>query len=494
MLKRLIPAAILAATLALPARAEPFRMIVTDMEVPLVPNSVMELAAQEGYFDRAGVDVEFVRVQQTPLGDGRPSRRRGRDGQRRARGRCSRRPPRAPPTCAAVMSPNTSLPYLIAGKGDIKALPDLAGKRFGIGRVGSVDHLLSTKVLEAAGVDTSRIQFVALGQPQQRAQALVAGQIDATTMSIGTWTAIDDTPGLAVLVDVDAYYRAAPILSKLNIVRADTLADRGQDVEAVIEAITLASRDFAAHPDHWVAAMQQGPARRAGGRPRAPRQGLRRHLEHRRRHLPRRAAGGPGLAAAERGLRRREARPARRLGRLRPARRTCSRRSARPRPATCPPADPPLSAAAHLSPRRRRAQPRRPAGARRHRPRRKPRRDRGAARPVRLRQDLAPPARRGPPPPRRRPHPGERRPSRPRPGGGDGLPVLPAPALEDRPRQRRLRASRTSPSPSAPPAPTASSPRSASPASPTPGRASSPAACSSAPPSPAPSPPSPSSC
>ena len=74
--------------------------------------------------------------------------------------------------------------------------------------IGSVDQLLSTKVLEAAGVDTSRIQFVALGQPQQRAQALVAGQIDATTMSIGTWTAIDDTPGLSVLVDVDAYYRA----------------------------------------------------------------------------------------------------------------------------------------------------------------------------------------------------------------------------------------------------------------------------------------------
>ena len=256
MPKRLISAAILAATLALPAWAEPFRMIVTDMEVPLVPNSVMELAEQEGYFERAGVDVEFVRVQQTPLAMAALRAGEGEMAnvalesllQATAQGATDLR---------GVMSPNKSLPYLIAGKGDIKALPDLAGKRFGIGRIGSVDHLLSTKVLEAAGVDTSKIQFVALGQPQQRAQALVAGQIDATTMSIGTWTAIDDTPGLSVLVDVDAYYRAAPILSKLNIVRADTLADRGQDVEAVIEAITLASRDFAAHPDHWVAAMHK---------------------------------------------------------------------------------------------------------------------------------------------------------------------------------------------------------------------------------------------
>ena len=256
MLRSLLPAAFLAATLAIPVQAEPFRIIVTDMEVPLVPNSVMELAAQEGYFERAGVEVAFVRVQQTPLA---MAALRAGDGemanvaleallQATAQGANDLR---------GVMSPNPSLPFLIAGKGDIKALSDLAGKRFGIGRIGSVDHLLSTKVLEAFGVDTSKIQFLALGQPQQRAQALVAGQIDATTMSVGTWTAIDDTPGVAVLVDVDAYYRAAPILSKLNIVRSDTLVGRGTDVEAVIEAITLASRDFAAHPDHWVAAMQK---------------------------------------------------------------------------------------------------------------------------------------------------------------------------------------------------------------------------------------------
>jgi NitT/TauT family transport system substrate-binding protein len=40
-------------------------------------------------------------------------------------------------------------------------------------------------------------------------------------------------------------------------VSTGTLAERPQDVEAVIEAITLASRDFAAHPDHWVAAMRK---------------------------------------------------------------------------------------------------------------------------------------------------------------------------------------------------------------------------------------------
>jgi NitT/TauT family transport system substrate-binding protein len=247
---------LVAALVALPAAAEPFRLIVTDLETPLVPNSVMDLAEREGYFDRAGVDVEFVRVQQTPLA---MAALRSGEGEMAnvalealllatAEGAADLR---------GVMSPNRSLPFLIAARSEIASPADLAGKRFGIGRVGSVDHLLSTKVLEAAGVDVSSLELVGLGQPQARAQALLAGQIDATTMGIGTFTAIDDDPNVSVLVDVDAYYRAAPILSKLNVVRADTLAERRPEVEAVIEAITLASRDFAAHPDAWVAAMRE---------------------------------------------------------------------------------------------------------------------------------------------------------------------------------------------------------------------------------------------
>src|SRR4051794_35434796 len=197
MLKRLGAAATPAVLVTLPGRAEPFRMIVTDMEVPLVPNSVMELAKQEGYYDRAGVDVAFVRVQQTPLA---MAALRAGEGEMANVGLESllQATAHGATDLRGVMSPNKSLPYLIAGRSEITSIGDLAGKRFGIGRIGSVDHLLTTKVLEADGVDTSKVQFVALGQPQQRAQALAAGQIDATTVSIGTWTAIDDTPGLSV--------------------------------------------------------------------------------------------------------------------------------------------------------------------------------------------------------------------------------------------------------------------------------------------------------
>ena len=56
-----------AAALARSGRAaEPFKLIVTETETPLVPNSVSDLALGLGYYKRAGVDVELVRVQQTP--------------------------------------------------------------------------------------------------------------------------------------------------------------------------------------------------------------------------------------------------------------------------------------------------------------------------------------------------------------------------------------------------------------------------------------------
>lgn len=255
-MRRTILAALAAAWIAGPVVAEPFRLIVTDMEAPLVPNSVMELAEQEGYFERAGVEVEFVRVQQTPLA---MAALRAGEGEMAnvALEALLQAVAAGAEDLRAVMSPNRALPYLIAARGDMDAAADLAGKRFGVGRIGSVDHLLSMKVLEAAGVDTSTLELVALGQPQARAQALVAGQIDATTMGVGTFMAIDDDPGVGALIGVDAYWRAAPVLSKVNAVRSDTLAARGPETQAVIEAITLAARDFAAEPSRWVAAMRK---------------------------------------------------------------------------------------------------------------------------------------------------------------------------------------------------------------------------------------------
>ncbi len=244
----------IAAVLTAPVAAAPFRLIVTDLEPPLVPNSVMDLALSLGYFEREGVDVELVRVQQTPLavvalqaGEGEMANV-GVDTalQLVASGQLDLR---------AVTSPSKSLFFMIAAQdtiGDVAALP---GHSFGIGRVGSVDQGLSEQVLAAQGVDMAALDQVALGQPAARAQALAAGQIDATTMSLGTWTTLPDQTGMHILVDPDAYFAAAPVVSKVNVVTPQVLAERRSDVVAVVTALVKLSRDIAADPAIWVDAM-----------------------------------------------------------------------------------------------------------------------------------------------------------------------------------------------------------------------------------------------
>lgn len=252
--KRLLALAVSALALSQSmALAEPFRLIITDMEAPLVPNSVVDIALAEGYFTRAGVEVELVRVQQTPMalaalqsGEGEMANIATENlVQLAAQGQSNLR---------AVTSPNKALPYLIAGKEGM-TLEALAGQSFGIGRVGSLDHTLSSKVLADAGIKVDGLEIVSLGQPNIRAQALAAGQVAATTMSIGAFLALPGHDKLPVLVSVEDYYKSAPVVSKVNAVTTDTLAKRGAEVEAVIEALTLASRDLAKDAKAWPTAM-----------------------------------------------------------------------------------------------------------------------------------------------------------------------------------------------------------------------------------------------
>lgn len=234
--------------------AEPFRLVITDLSAPLVPNSVMELAKTLGYFEREGVDVELVRVQQTPTAVAALRAGEG-DMANVAVEATLLLVARKQLGVKAVVSPNKSLPFLIAAKQEIADPSALAGHSFGVGRIGSLDYSLSTKVVGALGAAVEKIDFVSIGQPNVRAQALAAGRIDATTMSIGVWLALPDKAGLGVLVSADDYYAMAPVVNKVNIVTDDVLKTRRDEVAAVVRALIRISRDFAAHPEQWVDAM-----------------------------------------------------------------------------------------------------------------------------------------------------------------------------------------------------------------------------------------------
>jgi NitT/TauT family transport system substrate-binding protein len=249
--------AAVSATIAMRAQAfaaAPFRIIVTETEIPLVPNSVTWLAQSMGYFDRAGVNVELTAVGQTPSA---VAALRAGEGdmanistdvalQLLARDQMNVR---------GVVSPDKALPFVIVTKKGIANAKALEGRTFGVARVGSVDYELSRIVLAKLGVDVDKLQYLAVGQPAIRAQSLLAGQIDATAISIGVVASIDSRSGIAVLVDQADYYKDAPYVTKINVITDDVAKARPKDVTAVVRGIILASRDFAKTPALWVNAM-----------------------------------------------------------------------------------------------------------------------------------------------------------------------------------------------------------------------------------------------
>jgi NitT/TauT family transport system substrate-binding protein len=252
----LVGAALLPLVCSAAASAEPFRLIVTESVTPLVPNSVMELAQELGYFGREGVDVKLIRVDQTPLavaglvsGDG--------DMANISLEAVLHLAARGHRQWKAVIVPNKSLPFLIAARRGVTSPADLTGRIFGVGRIGSLDHSLTPAVLRAKGVDPASINFVSIGQPQMRAQALAMGRIDATTVSTGTWIGLADRSDLHVLVPQKEYFAAAPVINKVNVVSTKAMLEKRSQVSAVVAALIKASRHFDRNPGDWVAAMRK---------------------------------------------------------------------------------------------------------------------------------------------------------------------------------------------------------------------------------------------
>jgi NitT/TauT family transport system substrate-binding protein len=88
-----------------------------------------------------------------------------------------------------------------------------------------------------------------------RAQALVAGQVDATTMSLATWITVQSDPSIKVLVNADEYFDAVPLVNKGNAVTAKVLAEKPEALRRFTAAIIKASRFFAENKQGWVDGM-----------------------------------------------------------------------------------------------------------------------------------------------------------------------------------------------------------------------------------------------
>jgi NitT/TauT family transport system substrate-binding protein len=230
------------------------RLGLASSPAPVLPNSVLWLAKDLGFYKREGLDVEITEFQGTPLviaamiaGDIDIGNVSTSDVIRLVAGKRQ--------AIRAIHSADARLYFLIAAKDELKSVTALQGRTFAVSRIGSVDHSLSMIALRALGVNTASLTPVAIGTPSSRAQALAAGRVDATTLSLGTWITLPKDAAVRVLVDHATYFDKATVVEKVNAATAKVIDEKPEHLRRFTAAIIKASRHFAENQESWLDAI-----------------------------------------------------------------------------------------------------------------------------------------------------------------------------------------------------------------------------------------------
>ncbi len=75
------------------------------------------------------------------------------------------------------------LDYTLLGRKGVAGTRQLPGLRFAVASIGGPSQVIPRRMIQLAGGDPSRVQWVALGNSAARIQALLAGTVDATILT-----------------------------------------------------------------------------------------------------------------------------------------------------------------------------------------------------------------------------------------------------------------------------------------------------------------------
>jgi NitT/TauT family transport system substrate-binding protein len=230
------------------------RLALGSTPAPALPNSVLWLAKDLGFYKGEGLEVELIELGGTPLviatmiaGEVDVGNVSTSDVIRLVATKSL--------GMRVIHSPDARLYFLISSRDDIKSVSSLQDRTFAIARIGSADHSLSMVVLKALGVNPAALQLIAIGSPSTRAQALVARRVDATTLSLATWVTVQKNAGVRVLVDHNDYFNTVPVVAKVNAVTPKVIKEKPEHLRRFTAAILKASRYFAENQQAWVDAM-----------------------------------------------------------------------------------------------------------------------------------------------------------------------------------------------------------------------------------------------
>lgn len=101
-----------------------------------------------------------------------------------------------------VAAPGPGLNYVLVARKSINSLDDLAGRRIATGQPGSLPYIVFQALFDQVGGDMSRSQLVPVAGTPARAQAILAGQVDATVIAFDDLSPVIKDPDIKVLFNV----------------------------------------------------------------------------------------------------------------------------------------------------------------------------------------------------------------------------------------------------------------------------------------------------
>lgn len=219
-------------------------------------SSVFQLAQDFGYFEKHEVEVNYIGLDGTPLAAA-ALQSGDVDVAHITIDAAIRLDAANDLPVRGFLSVGSGIPFLIASRSDITSLEDLEGRSFAISDIGGLDHALTQAVLRSFDLDPDLPDYVAIGAPSVRVQALAVDRVDATTVSFGTFSSVEDVEGLHMLLPADVFASRAPAAPKFLVVREDSIEENREALQRFTNAIMEASRDFAADPDIWIEAAAE---------------------------------------------------------------------------------------------------------------------------------------------------------------------------------------------------------------------------------------------
>ncbi len=153
-----------------------------------------------------------------------------------------------------VATPGNRLGYDLVVRPEIKEAKDLRNKRFGVTNIGGTTWMAALLALEHLGLDQRRdqIQINAIGNQTILAQAIEAGNIDATLLDPFLSRRLKEK-GVPTLIEL---YRAQiPFVNTSVVVNGAFLRERPDAVEKVLRSL-IEAQAFIASPSNKAAVIK----------------------------------------------------------------------------------------------------------------------------------------------------------------------------------------------------------------------------------------------